>query len=223
LFWFVAGSLCGGELDGTDHIAIHLDRDRPLQRVYADYDARSPGVARERPFYSFECAIFNADALSRFKKRPWSDGESRLDRTFKCGNFVIRDQRELMTEVAREPDQLHVRVARRPVGGEARPDGRRAEEVRGVRAGAEAREQPEDALVIGGSLVIFLGFYIMLQGGKNIAAAGHLDPAVALYAPLILFTVIGLLAVNSANREMGTARSVGVFASIAGFFRKRTG
>ena len=77
-------------------------------------------------------------------------------------------------------------------------------------------------LVIGGSLVIFLGFYIMLQGGKNIAAAGHLDPAVALYAPLILFTVIGLLAVNSANREMGTARSVGVFASIAGFFRKRT-
>jgi lipopolysaccharide export system permease protein len=77
-------------------------------------------------------------------------------------------------------------------------------------------------LVIGGSLVIFLGFYIMLQGGKNIAAAGHLDPAVALYAPLILFTIIGLLAVNSANREMGTARSVGVFASIAGFFRKRT-
>jgi lipopolysaccharide export system permease protein len=75
-------------------------------------------------------------------------------------------------------------------------------------------------LVIGGSLVIFLGFYIMLQGGKNIAAAGHLNPAVALYAPLILFTVIGLLAVNSANREMGTARSVGIFASIAALFRK---
>ena len=76
-------------------------------------------------------------------------------------------------------------------------------------------------LVIGGSLVIFLGFYIMLQGGKNIAAAGHLDPAVALYAPLILFTIIGLLAVNSANREMGSARSVGIFATIAGLFRRR--
>jgi lipopolysaccharide export LptBFGC system permease protein LptF len=75
-------------------------------------------------------------------------------------------------------------------------------------------------LVIGGSLVIFLGFYIMLQGGKNIAAAGHLNPAVALYAPLILFTAVGLLAVNAANREMGTARSAGVFSTIAGFFRR---
>lgn len=74
-------------------------------------------------------------------------------------------------------------------------------------------------LVIGASLVIFLGFYIMLQGGKNIAAAGHLDPAVALYAPLILFTAVGLLAVNAANREMGTARSAGVFSAIADFFR----
>jgi lipopolysaccharide export system permease protein len=75
-------------------------------------------------------------------------------------------------------------------------------------------------LVIGGSLVIFLGFYIMLQGGKGIAAAGHLDPAVALYAPLILFTAIGLLAVNSANREMGTARSAGVLSSMIDFFRR---
>jgi lipopolysaccharide export system permease protein len=75
-------------------------------------------------------------------------------------------------------------------------------------------------LVIGGSLVIFLGFYIMLQGGKGIAAAGHLDPAVALYAPLTLFTIAGLLAVNAANREMGTARSAGLFAAIANFFRR---
>lgn len=75
-------------------------------------------------------------------------------------------------------------------------------------------------LVIGGSLVIFLGFYIMLQGGKGVAAAGHLDPAVALYAPLALFTVAGLLAVNAANREMGTARSAGLFAAIADFFRR---
>ena len=75
-------------------------------------------------------------------------------------------------------------------------------------------------LVIGGSLVIFLGFYIMLQGGKGVAAAGHLNPAVALYAPLALFTVAGLLAVNAANREMGTARSAGLFAAIADFFRR---
>jgi lipopolysaccharide export system permease protein len=71
-------------------------------------------------------------------------------------------------------------------------------------------------LVIGGSLVIFLGFYIMLQGGRGLAAAGHLNPAVALYTPLALFTVIGLIAVARANREMGTARSAGVFATIVG-------
>ena len=78
-------------------------------------------------------------------------------------------------------------------------------------------------LVIGGSLVIFLGFYIMLQGGKGIAQSGRIDPAVAAYTPVILFTLIGLLAVNSANREMGTARSGGVFESIADIFRRRKG
>ena len=49
----------------------------------------------------------------------------------------------------------------------------------------------------------------------------HLDPAVALYAPLILFTAVGLVAVNAANREMGTARSAGVLSTIADFFRRR--
>jgi lipopolysaccharide export system permease protein len=75
-------------------------------------------------------------------------------------------------------------------------------------------------LVIGGSLVIFLGFYILLQAGRGIAIAGDLDPAIALYAPLVLFTIGGVLAVNSADREMGTARSAGVFATIADFFRR---
>ncbi|HEY3934230.1 MAG TPA: LptF/LptG family permease [Gemmatimonadales bacterium] len=74
-------------------------------------------------------------------------------------------------------------------------------------------------LVIGGSLVIFLGFYILLQGGENIARAGHLNPAVALYSPLILFTVAGLTALASANREMGTARTAGPFEAIADLIR----
>ncbi len=75
-------------------------------------------------------------------------------------------------------------------------------------------------LVIGGSLVIFLGFYIMLQGGRGIALAGGLDPAVAMYTPLVLFTAIGLWTVNSANREMGTARSAGIFDSVIDFFQR---
>ena len=78
-------------------------------------------------------------------------------------------------------------------------------------------------LVIGGSLVIFLGFYIMLQGGKAVAQSGQFDPAVTMYTPLVLFTVIGILAVNSANREMGTARSAGVFDSVIEFYHKLRG
>ncbi|MGH7582956.1 MAG: LptF/LptG family permease, partial [Gemmatimonadales bacterium] len=75
-------------------------------------------------------------------------------------------------------------------------------------------------LVIGGSLVIFLGFYIMLQGGKGIAVAGHLPPALALHLPLAVFSVVGLVALNAANREMGTARGEGFFAAIASAFRR---
>jgi lipopolysaccharide export system permease protein len=74
-------------------------------------------------------------------------------------------------------------------------------------------------LVIGGSLVIFLSFYIMLQGGKGLAWAGEVNPAIALYTPLALFTIIGLLAVSAANRQMGSARSVGIVASIGEFVR----
>ena len=74
-------------------------------------------------------------------------------------------------------------------------------------------------LVIGGSLVIFLGFYILLQGGRGIALAGQLEPAVAMYVPLLVFTAIGLVAVNSANREMGTARSGGILDTLMGFFQ----
>lgn len=65
-------------------------------------------------------------------------------------------------------------------------------------------------LVIGGSLVIFLGFYILLIGGENLADVGFITPATAMYAPLVIFTLLGLGAVASANREMGTSRTSGI-------------
>ncbi len=74
-------------------------------------------------------------------------------------------------------------------------------------------------LVIGGSLVIFLGFYILLLGGKGIAITGRLDPALAMYVPLLIFTMIGVFAVNSANREMGTTRSGGLLDTLMGLFQ----
>ena len=60
----------------------------------------------------------------------------------------------------------------------------------------------------------------LLTGGTNAARSGALNPILAMYTPLALFTIIGLFAVQSANREMGSARSAGVFASIRNIFRR---
>ncbi len=65
-------------------------------------------------------------------------------------------------------------------------------------------------LVIGGSLVIFLIFYVMLIGGENIADKGVVSPQLAMYGPVVVFGLLGLGAVALANREMGTARSSGI-------------
>ena len=75
-------------------------------------------------------------------------------------------------------------------------------------------------LVIGASLIIFLGFYILLIGGENVAKKGYLSPALAIQGPLILFTVLGLLAVQGANREMGSTRSGSVLQGLFGWLRR---
>lgn len=69
-------------------------------------------------------------------------------------------------------------------------------------------------LVIGGSLLIFLGFYVLLIGGENLANEGYISPAVAMYLPLVIFTLLGLVAVAGANREMGTSRTSGILQAI---------
>jgi lipopolysaccharide export system permease protein len=76
-------------------------------------------------------------------------------------------------------------------------------------------------LVIGGSLVIFLVFYVLLIGGEGLADKGVVSPEVAMYGPVVLFTLVGLAAVASANREMGTSRSVGIVEALVGLFRRR--
>ncbi len=78
-------------------------------------------------------------------------------------------------------------------------------------------------LVIGGSLVIFLMFYILLIGGENLADRGIVSAPVAMYAPVLLFTLVGLAAVAAANREMGTARSAGILDALRQLFQRRGG
>ncbi len=76
-------------------------------------------------------------------------------------------------------------------------------------------------LVIGGSLVTFLALYVLLIGGENLADKGYLSAEVAMYAPVTVFTLLGLAAVASANREMGTARSAGIFDWLRSLFAFR--
>jgi lipopolysaccharide export system permease protein len=78
-------------------------------------------------------------------------------------------------------------------------------------------------LVIGGSLVIFLVFYVLLIGGEGLADKGVISPELAMYGPVVLFTVVGIAAVAAANREMGTSRSVGIVEALMGLFRRGGG
>ncbi len=75
-------------------------------------------------------------------------------------------------------------------------------------------------LVIGGSLLIFMVFYVLLIGGEGLADKGYIPAAVAMHGPVVLLTVIGLLSVQSANREMGSTRSVGIIDSLRNIFRR---
>lgn len=72
-------------------------------------------------------------------------------------------------------------------------------------------------LVIGGSLIIFMGFYILLMGGESLANDGVVSAPVAMYAPVVVLTLLGLAAVAAADREMGTARSISIVEFLASF------
>jgi hypothetical protein len=63
-------------------------------------------------------------------------------------------------------------------------------------------------LVIGGSLIIFIVFYILIIGGENLAKKMYISPVAAMEGPLIAFTLLGLLSVAGANREMGSTRAL---------------
>jgi lipopolysaccharide export system permease protein len=76
-------------------------------------------------------------------------------------------------------------------------------------------------LVIGGSLLIFLLFYVLLIGGENLANDGVISAEVAMYAPVVALTLAGLGAVAAADREMGTARSVSIVEWLVGLLPRR--
>lgn len=61
-------------------------------------------------------------------------------------------------------------------------------------------------LVIGGSLTIFCLYYVALTAGESLADRGLMHPAVAMWSPIVLLTVVGVWGLILANRWGGSTR-----------------
>jgi lipopolysaccharide export system permease protein len=75
-------------------------------------------------------------------------------------------------------------------------------------------------LVLGGGLGIFALYYISLTAGEPLADAGILPPAVVMWAPNVIFTLLGVVGLLRINRELGSTRG-GDLAELTDLVRRR--
>ena len=75
-------------------------------------------------------------------------------------------------------------------------------------------------LVLGGGLGIFALYYVSLTAGEPLADAGILPPALVMWTPNVLFTVVGVIGLLRVNRELGSTRG-GDLAELADLVRRR--
>lgn len=75
-------------------------------------------------------------------------------------------------------------------------------------------------LVLGGGLGIFALYYISLTAGEPLADAGILPPVLVMWAPNVLFTLLGLFGLLRVNRELGSTRG-GDLAELTDLIRRR--
>jgi lipopolysaccharide export system permease protein len=61
-------------------------------------------------------------------------------------------------------------------------------------------------LVIGGGLLVFSIHYVGLTAGESLADRGHVAPWVAMWAPNIALTILGVLGLLWVSRESGSTR-----------------
>jgi lipopolysaccharide export system permease protein len=61
-------------------------------------------------------------------------------------------------------------------------------------------------LVIGGGLLVFSIHYVGLTAGESLADRGHLAPWIAMWAPNIALTIVGVLGLFWVSRESGSTR-----------------
>lgn len=79
-------------------------------------------------------------------------------------------------------------------------------------------------LVIGGGLFVFSIYYVGLIAGEGLGNKDIVSPATAMWAPNIIFAVLGLFGIYRVGRESGSTRG-GDFAdlweSLTGRFRRK--
>ncbi len=61
-------------------------------------------------------------------------------------------------------------------------------------------------LVLGGGLGIFALYYISLTAGEPLADQGIIPPALVMWLPNVIFTLLGLFGLLRVNRELGSTR-----------------
>lgn len=59
------------------------------------------------------------------------------------------------------------------------------------------------------SIAIILVYYVLMNNGEHLAAAGQLPPVVAMWAPNVVLFVIGIYLLRRANRDAGARQSEG--------------
>ncbi len=75
-------------------------------------------------------------------------------------------------------------------------------------------------LVLGGGLGIFALYYVSLTAGEPLADSGILPPALVMWAPNVVFTILGLFGLLRVNRELGSTRG-GDLAELTDLVRRR--
>jgi lipopolysaccharide export system permease protein len=79
-------------------------------------------------------------------------------------------------------------------------------------------------LVIGGGLLVFSVHYVGLTAGESLADRGFVSPWLAMWAPNIVLTLVGLLGLIRVSRESGSTRGGDfqeVLEAVRHLFRRR--
>ncbi|HEY7028368.1 MAG TPA: LptF/LptG family permease [Gemmatimonadales bacterium] len=79
-------------------------------------------------------------------------------------------------------------------------------------------------LVIGGGLFVFSIYYVGLIAGEGLGNKDIVSPATAMWAPNIIFTVLGIFGLYRVSRESGSTRGgdlADLWESLTGRFRRK--